>query len=84
MWPTSKVSFGKTNKVFEKSVASRDGKEPYIFFEGPPSANGKPGIHHVMGRTLKDLFCRYQTLKGKAGKHEKPDGTPMGYQLNLV
>ena len=57
--------FWKDQKVFEKSVASRDGKEPYIFFEGPPSANGKPGIHHVMGRTLKDLFCRYQTLKGK-------------------
>ena len=52
------------NKVFEKSVTSRDGKEPFIFFEGPPSANGLPGIHHAMGRSIKDIFCRYKTLKG--------------------
>ena len=51
-------------KTFEKSVNSRKGNQPYIFYEGPPSANGKPGIHHVMARTIKDLFCRYKTLKG--------------------
>ena len=54
----------ETNKVFEKSITSREGKEPFIFFEGPPSANGLPGIHHAMGRSIKDIFCRYKTLKG--------------------
>ncbi len=51
-------------KVFEQSIAAREGKTPYIFFEGPPSANGLPGIHHVMARSIKDIFCRYKTLKG--------------------
>ena len=53
-----------TNKVFERSISTREGKTPYIFFEGPPSANGLPGIHHVMARSIKDIFCRYKTLKG--------------------
>lgn len=53
-----------TEKVFEQSITSREGKKPYVFFEGPPSANGLPGIHHVMARSIKDIFCRYQTLKG--------------------
>lgn len=52
------------NKVFEQSVSIREGKQPFVFFEGPPSANGLPGIHHVMGRAIKDIFCRYKTLKG--------------------
>jgi len=52
------------NQVFEKSISIREGATPYIFFEGPPSANGLPGIHHVMGRAIKDIFCRYKTLKG--------------------
>ena len=52
------------NNVFEKSITTREGKEPFIFFEGPPSANGLPGIHHAMGRSIKDIFCRYKTLKG--------------------
>ncbi len=52
------------NHIFEKSVDTREGKEPFIFFEGPPSANGLPGIHHAMGRSIKDIFCRYKTLKG--------------------
>jgi len=52
------------NSIFEKSIETREGKEPYIFFEGPPSANGLPGIHHAMGRSIKDIFCRYKTLKG--------------------
>jgi isoleucyl-tRNA synthetase len=50
--------------TFEKSISSREGKKPYVFFEGPPSANGMPGIHHVMARSIKDIFCRYKTLKG--------------------
>jgi isoleucyl-tRNA synthetase len=51
-------------KTFEKSVGSRNGKPPFTFYEGPPSANGLPGIHHVMARSIKDIFCRYKTLKG--------------------
>lgn len=57
-------AYWEKNKVFEKSLSSREGHKPYIFYEGPPSANGKPGIHHVMARTIKDIFCRYKTLKG--------------------
>ncbi len=52
------------NKTFEKSVSTREGNTPWVFYEGPPSANGLPGIHHVMGRTIKDIFCRYKTLQG--------------------
>ena len=52
------------NKIFEKSIESREENKPFVFFEGPPSANGMPGIHHVMARSIKDIFCRYQTLKG--------------------
>ncbi|MEM7367390.1 MAG: isoleucine--tRNA ligase [Bacteroidota bacterium] len=54
----------KQEKTFEKSVSLREGKPTFTFYEGPPSANGKPGIHHVIARTIKDLFCRYKTLKG--------------------
>lgn len=50
--------------VFHQSISTRDKNKPFIFFEGPPSANGLPGIHHVMGRTIKDIFCRYKTLQG--------------------
>ncbi|HRX93542.1 MAG TPA: class I tRNA ligase family protein, partial [Chitinophagaceae bacterium] len=52
------------NQAFEKSVSLRDGATPFVFYEGPPSANGMPGIHHVISRTLKDLVCRYKTMKG--------------------
>ncbi|OIQ40907.1 MAG: isoleucine--tRNA ligase [Bacteroidetes bacterium MedPE-SWsnd-G1] len=58
------LNFWEENDIFEKSITSREGKEPYVFFEGPPSANGLPGIHHVMGRAIKDIFCRYKTLQG--------------------
>jgi isoleucyl-tRNA synthetase len=58
------LDFWKREKVFEKSVTNRDGKKPFTFYEGPPSANGTPGIHHVMARTVKDIFCRYKTLQG--------------------
>ena len=50
--------------AFEKSVSLREGAKPFVFYEGPPSANGMPGIHHVISRTLKDLVCRYKTMKG--------------------
>ncbi|MCM1066053.1 MAG: isoleucine--tRNA ligase [Muribaculaceae bacterium] len=52
------------DRLFEQSVALRDGAPSFVFFEGPPSANGMPGIHHVMARTIKDMFCRYKTMKG--------------------
>lgn len=54
----------KKEKIFEKSVSNREGAESFTFYEGPPSANGTPGIHHVMARTVKDIFCRYKTLQG--------------------
>ena len=58
------LSYWKTQSIFEKSISSREGKESYVFYEGPPSANGMPGIHHVMARTIKDIFPRYKTMKG--------------------
>ncbi len=61
---TSVLNTWKKNKVFEKSVESREGNPVFTFYEGPPSANGTPGIHHVMARAVKDIFCRYKTLKG--------------------
>ena len=54
----------KENQVFEKSVSEREGNPTFTFYEGPPSANGTPGIHHVMARAVKDIFCRFKTLKG--------------------
>ena len=58
------LKYWKENKIFEQSVTSREGNQPFVFFEGPPSANGLPGIHHVMARAIKDIFCRYKTQKG--------------------
>ncbi len=58
------LQFWQENQIFEKSISSRKGKKSFVFYEGPPSANGMPGIHHVMARTIKDIFCRYKTLKG--------------------
>ncbi|MEG8988992.1 isoleucine--tRNA ligase [Ignavibacteria bacterium 4148-Me] len=58
------LKFWQENKIFEKSISSRDESKPFTFYEGPPTVNGKPGIHHVMARTLKDLVCRYKTMKG--------------------
>ena len=57
-------SFWDKNLIFEKSISERKSDKKFIFYEGPPSANGMPGIHHLMGRTIKDIFCRYKTLKG--------------------
>ncbi|MBK7213764.1 MAG: isoleucine--tRNA ligase [Bacteroidales bacterium] len=58
------LNFWTENNVFEQSLENRRNHTPYVFFEGPPSANGVPGIHHVMARAIKDIFCRYKTLKG--------------------
>ena len=52
-------------QIFQKSIDQRDSNQPFVFYEGPPSANGMPGIHHVMARAIKDIFCRFQTMKGK-------------------
>jgi isoleucyl-tRNA synthetase len=58
------LAFWKEHGIFEKSVTKREGKKSFTFFEGPPTVNGKPGIHHVLSRTLKDLICRYKTMRG--------------------
>ncbi len=58
------LAFWKQEQIFEKSVTNREGSPSFTFYEGPPSANGTPGIHHVMARTVKDIFCRFKTLQG--------------------
>ncbi len=58
------LEFWQKHNIFQKSIDSRPANNPYTFYEGPPSANGMPGIHHVMARAIKDIFCRYKTLKG--------------------
>lgn len=58
------LDFWEKENIFEKSISSREGKTPYVFFEGPPSANGLPGVHHVLARAIKDIFPRYKTMKG--------------------
>jgi isoleucyl-tRNA synthetase len=59
------LSFWREQDIFRRSIEERPAENPFVFYEGPPSANGQPGIHHVMARTIKDIFCRYQTLQGK-------------------
>jgi isoleucyl-tRNA synthetase len=58
------LSYWEKNEIFKKSIDQSKGKKPYIFFEGPPSANGLPGIHHVLARSIKDIFLRFKTMKG--------------------
>ena len=58
------LTFWKQNRIFERSIEEKQGADTFTFYEGPPSANGVPGIHHVMARTVKDIFCRYKTMKG--------------------
>ena len=58
------LNFWEQENIFKKSVSAREGKTPFVFFEGPPSANGLPGVHHVLARTIKDIFPRYKTMKG--------------------
>jgi len=59
------LNFWQDNKIFERSISERDDARPFVFYEGPPSANGQPGIHHVMARTVKDIFCRFHTMLGE-------------------
>ena len=58
------LKYWEENDIFQESIDSREGNKPFVFYEGPPSANGLPGIHHVMARAIKDIFCRYKTQKG--------------------
>lgn len=58
------LQYWQSENIFEKSISNRNGAEPFVFYEGPPSANGMPGIHHVISRTLKDMICRYKTMTG--------------------
>jgi isoleucyl-tRNA synthetase len=58
------LNYWNENNIFEKSISTREGNEPFVFFEGPPSANGLPGVHHVLARAIKDIFPRYKTMKG--------------------
>src|SRR6476469_10233275 len=58
------LDFWKKEKIFEKSLEARKNNQRYVFYEGPPTANGKPGIHHVLARVFKDLFPRYKTMRG--------------------
>ncbi len=64
------LEYWKENDIFNKSMQQRAGAPSFVFFEGPPSANGKPGIHHVLARSVKDAFCRFQTMKGKLVKRK--------------
>ena len=57
-------TFWEKENIFQESIDAKDSNKPFIFYEGPPSANGMPGIHHVIGRTVKDIFCRYKTMQG--------------------
>ena len=59
------LDFWKESQIFDKSISERSADDTFVFYEGPPSANGKPGIHHVMARAIKDIFCRFHTMKGK-------------------
>jgi len=58
------LNYWKNNDTFRKSISSKSGKKEYTFYEGPPTANGMPGIHHVISRTVKDMICRYKTMSG--------------------
>jgi len=77
----------KKGKIFEQSVSIREGKPAFNFYEGPPSANGTPGIHHVMARTIKDIFCRYKTLRGFQVKRKggwDTHGLPVELQVEKI
>jgi len=85
------TDFWNSNKILDKSIENREGKKPFVFYEGPPTANGKPGIHHVISRTLKDSVCRHKTMKGyqvkrKAGwdTHGLPVEIEVEKQLGLT
>ncbi|MDD2217302.1 MAG: class I tRNA ligase family protein, partial [Eubacteriales bacterium] len=84
------IEHWKETDLLQKCVSTRKGKPSFVFYEGPPTANGKPGIHHVMARTLKDSVCRYKTMRGyevkrKAGwdTHGLPVEIEVEKQLNM-
>lgn len=82
------LSYWQEHNIFEKSMKNRQGAERYVFYEGPPSANGQPGIHHVMARAIKDIFCRYKTLSGylverKAGWDTHGLPVELGVEKNM-
>ena len=76
------LRFWKENRIFEKSITLREGYPGFTFYEGPPTANGRPGIHHVMSRTLKDLVCRYKTMRGY-GVHRKAGWDTHGLPVEI-
>ena len=77
------MAFWEKEHIFERTITERDGADNFIFYEGPPSANGMPGIHHVMARTIKDIFCRYQTILGKQ-VHRKAGWDTHGLPIELA
>jgi isoleucyl-tRNA synthetase len=78
------LQFWKENDIFNKSISTRKGGPSFVFYEGPPSANGHPGIHHVMARAIKDIFCRYKTLKGyKVSRKAGWDTHGLPIELNV-
>lgn len=84
---TEILDFWKKEKIFEKSVSNREGAPSFTFYEGPPSANGTPGIHHVIGRTVKDIFCRFKTLQGYQVKRKggwDTHGLPVELQVEKL
>ncbi|MCI0452204.1 MAG: class I tRNA ligase family protein, partial [Candidatus Latescibacteria bacterium] len=85
------ASFWERERVFERSVESRPAAKPFVFYEGPPTANGRPGVHHVIARLCKDLVCRYRTMRGyrvvrKAGwdTHGLPVEIEVERELGIV
>ncbi len=79
--------FWNTEQIFEKSITNREGAHTFTFYEGPPSANGTPGIHHVMARTVKDIFCRFKTLQGYQVKRKggwDTHGLPVELQVEKL
>ena len=87
-WPEIEreiLSFWKENEIFQKSVEQNSKDQSFTFFEGPPAANGMPGIHHVMARAMKDIFCRYKTLQGYRVERKggwDTHGLPIELQVN--
>lgn len=78
------AAWWKEHRVFERSISEREGAPGFVFYEGPPSANGIPGIHHVMARAIKDIFCRFQTMQGKQVKRKSgwdTHGLPIELQV---
>ena len=81
------AAFWQSQHIFEQSISSREGKPQFVFYEGPPSANGLPGIHHVLARTIKDIFCRFKTLQGYQVKRKggwDTHGLPVELQVEKM